>query len=435
MHLRKFILKLAVLSVIVCSFSLTSFAEQGGDALSLLNVEEHASYLDSSGGKFRPGDSLTRGEVARMFYSLLTEKGESDEIFIDLWGSDCYIEANLLASLGILNGYEGGYFYPDNLITRAEFAAIFCRFFPDEEKIEVVIPFNDISEDFWGREAVALVSEKGLITGYPDGSFGPEKNVSRAETAVIMNRFLNRNGDEGTIGYEVNIRIFLDVAKDHWAFYDIMEATIGHEFIRNGETEFWTNWNSEATGLSEGLYVHDSELFYVDDIGQLVRSVDVGARRFDWDGKYTTWDEELDAHLTRIIKEVTVDDMEISDKRRAIFEYIRDNYSYLKKPLVTPGTIGWQRDYALAFFNEGEGNCFSFAAGYGLLLRKIGCDVNFIVGTTGTNNAPHGWVEIIVNGETYIDDPELEMSYRKKGNFKINLYNFTYKTKPWPYRK
>ena len=428
----KNILKITALTALVIScFCLITYADEV-----LLNTTEHNRYMEIENGRFRPNDPLTRSEAARMFYKLLKKQPSSSEMFTDLSDSDCKDEANALGTLGILNGYDGDKFYPQNTLTRAEFAVILKRFFPDEEASEYKSGFSDVLDGFWGIDGILFAAEKGFINGYPDGTFAPEEYISRAETAAIMNKVLLRSGDADVIGYAKNIRIFLDVSRENWAFYEIIEATTSHEYEKNSDgIETWTSWVSETSGLAEGFHTFDGHLYYVNESGQPVRAEDVSAWRFDWNGRYTTWNEELDGYLTDVIKSVTTDDMKKEEKRRALYEYIRDNYRYLKKPLIEKGTVGWQAEYAINFFNERVGNCFSFEAAYGSLLKKVGFEVNFVVGTTGTNNAPHGWVEIIIDDVVYIDDPEIEMSRRVKGNFKTNLYNFTYATAPWPYKK
>ncbi len=62
-----------------------------------------------------------------------------------------------------------------------------------------------------------------------------------------------------------------------------------------------------------------------------------------------------------------------------------------------------------------KGNCYSFAALYYYLAKQIGYDAQAVIGTVGHNYAPHGWVEIVIDGTTYLFDTEMDMAYRLRG--------------------
>ncbi|MDR3238824.1 MAG: S-layer homology domain-containing protein [Clostridiales bacterium] len=399
-----------------------------------LNTTDHIQYLDIKGGLFRPSAPLTRGEAARMFYALLASKPDGvPSLYADLEGTDFYYEANGLSALGIMDGFEGK-FQPFEPITRAGFAAALRRFYPDEY-ITSDIVFTDVPYDFWAGDSIVFVTEKGWMHKDEDGNFYPSEPVTRAQAASIMNIILGRGSDRAAIDSENWTFALSDVPPSHWAFYDILEAAIRHDYTKqeNG-AEQWTDWDSPQAALSPGFHSINGELYYINDQGQMLRSASYGSWYFDENGRYTTQNQELDRILTDIVNKVTNDTMTNWDKRVALYQYVRGNYSYLKRAHVAKGTQGWESGYALTFFQTGRGNCFSFAGGYGLLLRKIGYNVNIIVGNVGRAGSPHGWVEILENGSVRIDDPELDMSYLKKGQ-RLGFLNFTYSTAPFAYRK
>ena len=400
-----------------------------------LNMKDHIRYMDVNNGCFRPDDPLTRGEAARVFFLLLVDKpAEPEEIFSDVKDSEYYLEVNALGTIRIIAG-NNGLFRPNDSLTRAEFAAILQRFFPTEPIPAAARKFNDVPEGFWGAAPIAFAAEKGWITGYPDGSFLPNKPITRAEAAVVMNKVLGRSPDIDAAVSGENIRIVLDSPQSHWAFSHIIEATINHEYSKNQQgAERWTSWDAETTGLSPGPHYFKGELYYINEAGQIVRSVDINNWRFDRDGRYTTGDSDLDRLLTNVLLKETDDDMLVWEKRRALFLHMRDSYSYLSRPLVDKDDPSWVNRYALRFFREGLGNCYSYAAAYGLLLRKIGYDVEFIVGEiTYSSSMPfsaHGWVEINTSEGIRIDDPEFEMIHRER-----DFYDFSYETQPASYKK
>lgn len=95
-----------------------------------MDVTPHLPYIGSENGNVRPYDVLSRGELAEILDVLLDEEGDSGAAelnYIDLEGEDCALSAAKLASYGILQGYDDGTFRPNKGITRAEFAAVLHR--------------------------------------------------------------------------------------------------------------------------------------------------------------------------------------------------------------------------------------------------------------------------------------------------------------------
>ena len=98
-------------------------------------------------------------------------------------------------------------------------------------------------------------------------------------------------------------------------------------------------------------------------------------------------------------------------KLRALYNYVRDNFTYLRRPLVSKGQTGWEPAYAEEFLNLGRGNCYSFSATFCLLARELGLPAYTVVGGLGRSASPHGWVEINLDGTVYMFDPQLEWRY------------------------
>lgn len=96
-----------------------------------------------------------------------------------------------LSAKGIVNGYPDGTFAPDNQVTRAEFAAMICKLLgisTDETGT-----FADVNSDDWFSGAVNALGSKGVITGY-NSEFRPNENISRQDAAVILKRVLTLKG-------------------------------------------------------------------------------------------------------------------------------------------------------------------------------------------------------------------------------------------------
>lgn len=207
----------------------------------LLNTTDHSAYLRGySQTRFGPEDAMTRAQAAQLFYALLKDQ----EIPITVTFSDVPEDAwyaravQSLASLGIVSGLGDGRFLPNRPITRAEFLVIAMRFTKPAEGDAKV--FSDVQESDWFYEAVTDASRYGWIQGNADGSFGPHQLVTRAQAAVIVNRMLGRCADRAFIAEHQDLQTFQDVPPIHWAYYDICEATNGHNYERSGGTERWT---------------------------------------------------------------------------------------------------------------------------------------------------------------------------------------------------
>ncbi|MDO4772758.1 MAG: S-layer homology domain-containing protein [Bacillota bacterium] len=94
---------------------------------------------------------------------------------------------------GIISGYEDGTFKPDGALTRAEFVKIINRAFGFTGESDQT--FTDVSPEDWFAKEVAIAFANGYLKGFPDGSFQPHAQISRAEVAVIMARILKVDED------------------------------------------------------------------------------------------------------------------------------------------------------------------------------------------------------------------------------------------------
>ena len=202
-----------------------------------LKTDVHDAYMTGVGnGLFAPNANMTRAQVAQMFYNLLKDKSASaGTTFSDVPSDAWYTEAvNTLAALGIIGG-SNGKFRPNDPITRAEFVAIAMRFAGTVRGAKA--SFSDVSRDAWYYESIANAVEYGWIGGYTDGTFRPNKPITRAEVVSITNRMLNRSFD--TDVRATTVTRFTDVATSHWAFAAIAEATTSHDHTFKNGVESW----------------------------------------------------------------------------------------------------------------------------------------------------------------------------------------------------
>ncbi|MDR2712583.1 MAG: InlB B-repeat-containing protein [Clostridiales bacterium] len=212
----------------------------------MLETDAHIRYIYGyPGAPVRPNGAITRAEIAMIFWRLsidLDKDDELDNIFSDVPEGAWYTQAvKFLAEIGIINGYEDGTFRPNQPITRAEFAKIAAGF--DNMSSGADNPFSDLSDTHWAYDYIISCYMKSWINGYPSGEFKPDNNITRAEAIKIVNFMLGRgikveDIPEGVISYT-------DLLKSHWAYNEIIEASVEHEYERIEDNwEIWTDYTN-----------------------------------------------------------------------------------------------------------------------------------------------------------------------------------------------
>lgn len=190
----------------------------------------------------RPLRYLTRAEAAAIFYRLYdgnypkeVNKYKEGKTFTDVpedhWAHDNIVQ---LYESGIIGG-DNHKFYPDTPITRAELAALATRFNPEKFPSKDVgdSPFKDVQDGKWYDDVVALAAANEWVSGYPDGTFRPEENVTRTETMAVINRVLQRQITSERLNEVGAPNPYTDIKSSDWYYADAIEATIPHQ------TEDW----------------------------------------------------------------------------------------------------------------------------------------------------------------------------------------------------
>ena len=192
----------------------------------------------------RPEGKITRAEVATIYFRMLTDENRAanwNQVsgFSDVKSSAWYNNAiSTLTKAGILKGYEDGTFQPNGYITRAEFATIAIRFFSGVYEGEDLFP--DI-KGHWAEDYINNAANKGLVKGYEDGTFGPDRYITRAEAVTLVNRTLNRHPHNDGLHQDM-LRWPDNMDTSKWYYADMQEATNSHEPDKNKSTadkEYW----------------------------------------------------------------------------------------------------------------------------------------------------------------------------------------------------
>lgn len=196
-------------------------------------TESHSAYISGyPDGTVGPDKTITRAEAATMFYNLLADKTGDAKTFTDVPANQWYAKAVMtLAGKGVISGYPDGTFKPDASITRAEFVTMAMNFANAEKG--TACSFPDVPQNMWYYGAIAGATQNGWISGYPDGTFGPDRYITRAEVTSVINRMENRAADMSFMMDHLDeLRTFSDLSFGHWAYGSMMEAANGHDYTR-----------------------------------------------------------------------------------------------------------------------------------------------------------------------------------------------------------
>lgn len=202
----------------------------------MLNKTDHFAYvIGYPDGTVHPNGQITRAEVATIFFRLLrdevrdgafTTSNTYSDVAYGKWYNN---PISTMSALGIITGYPDGTFKPNKPITRAEFAAIAARF--DETQSGKSATFSDVI-GHWAAKEIGIAYYNDWIKGYPDGTFKPDQNITRAEAMTLINRVLERK-PESPADLLTNMNKWTDnMDTSKWYYLDVQEATNSHGYTR-----------------------------------------------------------------------------------------------------------------------------------------------------------------------------------------------------------
>ena len=237
-----------------------SGGNNGGNSKPSLNTKDHYGYIigypvdyytgqpttDQTKKPVRPEGKITRAEVATIYFRMLTDESRTkfwsqNSGYSDVKAGDWFNNAvSTLSNAGIIAGYEDGSFRPNGYITRAEFATIAARFFDVTYNGKDLFP--DIS-GHWAKDYINQAANKGFVNGYEDGTFKPDRNITRAEAVTLVNRTLDRHPDKNH--FTKDMLVWPDnMDQTKWYYADMQEATNSHTYQmkENSDKTKYENW-------------------------------------------------------------------------------------------------------------------------------------------------------------------------------------------------
>ena len=212
-----------------------------------LNTADHFAYVQGyPDGTVKPAGNITRAETAAILFRLMDDTSRKTYYstksgFRDVASGSWYnTYVATLNNAGVITDSSNGYFRPNEAITRAELAAMLAKF---SETTGAANYFNDVSASYWAANAIAICAKLGWITGYPDGTFRPDKNVTRAELMAMINRATGR-APKSADAFLPGMKTWIDNTSDKWYYLDVQEATNSHSYTVKG-SETWTALTSD----------------------------------------------------------------------------------------------------------------------------------------------------------------------------------------------
>lgn len=212
-----------------------------------LNTADHFAYVQGyPDGTVKPAGNITRAETAAILFRLMDDASRKTYYstksgFRDVASGSWYnTYVATLNNAGVITDSSNGCFRPNEAITRAELAAMLAKF---SETTGAANYFNDVSAKYWAANAIAICAKLGWINGYPDGTFRPDKNVTRAELMAMINRATGR-APKSADAFLPGMKTWIDNTADKWYYLDVQEATNSHSYTVKG-SETWTALTSD----------------------------------------------------------------------------------------------------------------------------------------------------------------------------------------------
>lgn len=269
-----------------------------------------------------------------------------------------------------------------------------------------------------------------------DGAFSADgaEGLTRTAFAQGMNALLGHEEAE-KVSLAEGAAIPVDVNNAREDAAALLEASMEHVVAEEGTA--WTELEL-PTAYEPGFVNIDGWLYYVQEDRYFLKDEYVGFLYFDGNGRYTCGDAELDATVAGLLDEM-IDAAPDADRMtllRTVYDYCHQTYTY-RRTYDHPafGAHGWEIERAKAMFETGKGNCYSYAAIFWALSRGLGYQTRAQSGTCLSDEQPHSWCIIEVDGADYFFDPEWQYAYTERGVFDKDMFKIPMdKISYWGYK-
>ncbi len=179
-------------------------------------------------GTIKPNNTITRAEIVTILYNYITDGQETEyfenNLYSDVSSDDWFAkQVSYMSRHNYINGYEDGTFKPNKVITREELATIITRIFADDNKADYAnLP---VDKNHWSTTYILTAYANGYYKDINISNVDWSEEVTRAESIVMVNNATNRIPN---INYLKTLEAPSDITQSHWAYYHILEALNEH---------------------------------------------------------------------------------------------------------------------------------------------------------------------------------------------------------------
>lgn len=298
----------------------------------------------------------------------------------------------------------GGLLHPDAVLNGTELVAA-LNALASQSAREIFPDLSEARDDITVGELRKVLScfytldeLDRVILGHDEA-----EKLSRSQFAYIMNSLLGRDED-ATVVPAAESYCIPDVSPDREDYRLLMEAAVSHGHSENGCV--WNDVNLTPL-YSEGYVLVEGNLYYANENGFFIRDTVEGSLTFGYDGRYTSGDAALDGFVSAAIADIAEvkSFSEPSELLEAAYDYCWQSFEFVERNIYGVGARGWEMSEALTMFEYKGGNSYGYAAAFWALARGLGYEAQTVNGAYGDDNLSHAWVEIEIEGETYVFDP------------------------------
>lgn len=284
---------------------------------------------------------------------------------------------------------------------------------------QIAVISSSINRDILIEILSAFYERETIAAAFPEGV-----ELTRSVFARGMNQLLGRSvndtfeiGDDPVIPADITFE-----REDAW---ELLEASVVHTPAQQARSWAWVSSMLLPSSHAPGFMLIEGWLYYVQEDHSLLRDGYVGTLYFNAEGRQTSGDPDLDYEVVTRLKEMAEQNPE-ADRfalLRIAFDHCHQNYTY-RRSYDHPayGADGWQLFRATDMFQTGKGNCYGFAAMFWALARGLGYDARAVSGTCLSDEQPHSWCLIELDGEDYIFDPQWQYSYTERGETRYDMF-------------
>lgn len=386
-------------------------------------------------GNFSPSGIVSRAQFAVILYRMEdTPEVDAVSAYTDVPDDAFYTKAILWADQeGLLSGIDATTMQPQAQMTREQMVSVLYRYaqsqgFDTSKKADLSVYADTEEISVFAKDAMAWAVEIGLIAGEGEQqSLYPKNAASRAVCAAMITRFCETYVPQKYPNIPIYVQLEDIVVGQtdpttgtFWITAAGLHATMEVEKVE--AATYCTQYPQEKVVQVMQKDVQDPDVYATTDniknhnmrYGtyqvQIYVTLSNGIRILA--GTQSAEVKGTEAQM-RISKNINAVYDQVGEDLYACYNWVAQNVSYKTLPIPLEPPTGYTADqwYAIQAFEQRQGNCFCYAGAFYQLAKGLGYDAKYVEGKVAMaagGYGPHGWVEITIDGATYICDPDMQ---------------------------